>query len=79
MGERWDIAPAEIPRNPLPLEDIELTVMQIRGGAKDPRGALPMPVRLAPDSNPDELIYAGSLRGWHHVVRVISSEGGLGA
>lgn len=77
--ERWpDISPAEIPPHPLPgiaRQDIEQVAAQIRGGAKDPRGALPMPVSLAPaDGDQPTTI---PLRGWSHIPRVISTEGGV--
>lgn len=78
-GERWEIAPAELPLMPFPgiaLQDIERVVAQARGGAKDPRGLLPMPARLAPGGDPDVVEHV-PLRGWQHVPRVISSEGGI--
>lgn len=83
VGERWDIAPGELPLTPfdgVALQDIQLAYEQARGGARDPRGMFPMPPRLAPGSeDPDRVEYPGSLRGWAHVPRVMSSEGGPGA
>ncbi len=81
LGERWAIAPAEVPLAAFPgiaMEDIATTIAQTEGGAKDPRGMLPMPARLAPGGNPKEIEYAASLKGWAQVPRVISSEGGMG-
>lgn len=82
---RWNgPSPGEIPHMPLPgiaMQDIELVAAQVRGGAKDPRGALPMPVSLAPDGDPDdEATNPDGLRGWANVPRVISDRlGVLGA
>lgn len=80
---RWpDLSPAEIPRMPLPgiaLQDIELVAAQVNGGARDPRGALPMPISLAPrNPDDDEATSPAGLRGWANVPRVISSRHGLG-
>lgn len=81
LCEHWvDISRAEIPRNPLPgiaRQDVVMVAAQVRGGARDPRGALPMPVRLAPGGDPDTPENPSSLKGWTYVPRVISSEGGL--
>lgn len=77
-------SPGEIPHMPLPgiaMQDIELVAAQVRGGAKDPRGCLPMPVSLAPCDDPgDQATSPGALRGWANVPRVISDRlGVLGA
>lgn len=79
---RWpDLSPGEIPLSPLPgtaVADIELVAAQIRGGARDPRGALPMPLSLAPGAAPDDQATSpGSLRGCANVPRVISSQAGV--
>ncbi len=81
LGERWGFAPAEVPLaafDGIAMQDIETTLAQVEGGAKDPRGVIPMPVRLGPGGDPEEIEYAGSLKGWAQVPRVISSAGGLG-
>jgi hypothetical protein len=81
LVERWGTpSHAEIPQTPLPgiaLQDIVLVLAQVRGGAKDPRGAIPMPASLAPGAD-DTDRHATPLRGWEHRPRRISSEIGLG-
>lgn len=79
---RWNgPSPIEIPHFPIDgiaMQDIELVAAQILGGAKDPRGALPMPISLAPrNPDDDEATNPDSLRGWTRVPRVISGEGGV--
>jgi hypothetical protein len=79
---RWNgPSPGEIPGMPLPgiaMEDIQLVAAQVRGGAKDPRGALPMPISLAPCDDPDdEATSPDGLRGWVSVPRVLSGRLGL--
>ncbi|MDP9376173.1 MAG: hypothetical protein M3P40_01095 [Actinomycetota bacterium] len=72
---------ASKPVHPVPgiaLDDIERMAAQIRGGARDPRGAIPMPASLAPGAD-DADRHTAPLRGWEHVPRVISSAAGLGA
>lgn len=79
LVEHWGLSPAEIPLGPLPgiaLQDIELVAMQVAGGARDPRGAIPAPASLVPGAE-DEERHEAPLRGWEHVPRVISAEGGL--
>ncbi|MGI8661491.1 MAG: hypothetical protein ACR2LH_10795 [Thermoleophilaceae bacterium] len=72
-------APGDLPTG-LPagaLQDIEQVVAQVEGGAKDPRGLVPAPVE--PVDGEEQAPSPGSLRGWQHVPRVMSSAGGLGA
>jgi hypothetical protein len=88
MGSKWGIAPSEIPNAPLPgdaLQKIDLVAAQVRGGARDPRGAIPMPARLAPgrdlerqraDTDGLEVRDHNPLRGWEpRQPDVVSYEG----
>lgn len=67
--ELWGAPPIEMPQMPLPgiaVQDIELVVMQVRGGARDPRGLVPMPSSLAPGAEHEER-HTTPLRGWAHI------------
>ncbi len=80
FGVHWGFAPNEVPLagfDGIALQDVQMALAQAQGGAKDPRGMYPMPVRLAPGGDPERVEYAGSMKGWAHMPRVISSEGGL--
>lgn len=81
LGEPWGIAPNEVPANPLPslaLSDMLVRIQQIEGGARDPRGAIPMPIGYAPGAENDlEGRTTVPLRGWEQTPWIISSEGGL--
>lgn len=80
MFERWGESPATIPTAPLPadaMQDIELVIAQVRGGAKDPRGIIPAPATLTAADGEER--HETPLRGWEHRVRVVSSATGLGA
>lgn len=82
FGEQWagNPGPLDVPGSPLPgiaLQDIELVAMQVTGGAKDPRGVIPMPSSMAPGAEQEDR-HQTPLRGWEQVPRVISSSDGLG-
>lgn len=77
FGEQWagNPGPLDVPLNPLPgvaMQDIELVAMQVAGGAKDPRGVIPMPSSMAPGADQEER-HQTPLRGWEQVPRVWGS------
>jgi hypothetical protein len=71
QGEAGEIPPA------IDLGELSLTHQQLLHGAKDRRGAYPMPVRLAPGGETEERD-ALPLRGWERHPVVVSSMHGLG-
>lgn len=71
LAEAGEIPPA------IDLGEVSLTYQQVLGGAKDPRGAFPMPPHLAPTGE-TEARDALPLRGWERHPVVVSSMHGLG-